>query len=288
MKSDYSTEAKLEKILSIVKSQHTTEQEDIAMQNRLNEAIEAYAGPVAEDPEQSEATIGFWQWLKQVSVPKQLGFAGSAAALVLTVAVLVTSTASAPAFAAVVKKLNAITSMVYSGEMTANGQAMMNIEVYYQAPGKLRVVNSPRPNANGAPTIINVVDTEQGKGSILFPDRNMAMPIDFAPASDAKAALEDELFDWYSTILNYQGDVNIEPSVLLYGVETTVYVIEPENMRVTLWVDPDTELPIKIRVETQVDQSFIFEADVAFNQTLEASLFDLSPQGYTLMGPDEN
>jgi hypothetical protein len=94
------------------------------------------------------------------------------------------------------------------------------------------------------------------------------------------------LFDWHTKILNYDGEVAIEPAVVINGIETTVFIIEPENMKLTLWVNPLTELPIRIRVETMTEQSFVFEADVTFNKVIDPVMFDLAPSDYKTMGTD--
>jgi outer membrane lipoprotein-sorting protein len=279
MSTDYDSNMTM---LDKVQKQKPSAHDDTATQSRLYDAIEAFDGPVGEE-EPSNGKFNFWSCLKQA---KLLGLVGTASALVLTVALVITTSVSTPAFASVVKKLAEITSMVYTGQMRSNEHIIMTVEVFYQSPNKIRVVNTPLPGIEGAPTVVNVMDTELGKGLILFPDRKVAMPINFTPGRNAKEALEDELFDWHTKILNYDGEVAIEPAVVINGIETTVFIIEPENMKLTLWVNPLTELPIRIRVETMTEQSFVFEADVTFNKVIDPVMFDLAPSDYKTMGTD--
>ncbi len=275
----------IQTMLNKVKGQKPSEHDDIAMQSRLCAAIDAHDNPVDEE-EPGNGMIRLWSWLKTASQPKRFGLAGTAAALVLTAVLIITTSVSKPAFASVVKKLSEITSMVYTGQMQSNDQVIMTVEVFYQSPSKIRVVNAPLPGVEGAPSVVNVMDTELGKGLILFPERKVAMPINFTPGQNAKEALENELLDWHTKILNYDGEVKSEPGVVIDGIETTVFTVEPENMRLTLWVDPKTELPIRIKVETMDGPYFVFEADVAFNEAIDPEMFDLAPSGYEIMGAD--
>jgi outer membrane lipoprotein-sorting protein len=279
MSTDYDSNMTM---LDKVQKQKPSEHDDTAMQTRLYDAIKAFDGPVGEEAP-SNGKFNLWHCLKQV---KLLGLLGTASALVLTIALVITTSVSTPVFASVVKNLAEITSMVYTGQMRSNKHIIMTVEVFYQSPNKIRVVNTPLPGIEGAPTVVNVMDTELGKGLILFPERKVAMPFNFAPGKNAKEGLEDELFDWHTKVLHYDGEVVIEPAVVINGIETTVFIIEPENMKLTLWVDPVTELPIRIRVETMTEQSFVFEADVTFNKVIDPVMFDLAPSAYKTMGTD--
>ena len=285
MSTEHDSNMTIQNILNTVQKQRPSGQDDSAMQSRLLAAIDTYDGPVGEDTS-GKSEFSFRTWLKTVVQPWQLGIAGTTAALVLAVALIVSTSVSTPAFASVVEKLSNIKSMVYAGQMQSNGMNIMELAIYYQSPSKIRVVNTPTPGQVNSPTVVNVMDTELGKGLILFPDRNVAMPVDFTPGMNAKAALENELLDWHSKILSYQGEVEVKANTLVNGVDTTAFIIEPDNMRVTLWVDPATQYPIRIKVETMAAERFVFEADVVFNTVIDPAMFDLSPAGYQIMGAD--
>jgi outer membrane lipoprotein-sorting protein len=286
MQSNHEHDLHIQSLLNSIKAQKPSDSDVDGMQTRLAAAINDYQGPVAKEPEKENES--FLTWLSALFSPKALGMAGSAAALVIAVSLVMTVSVSQPAFASVIQKLTAITSMTYSGQMLSNGEAMMNIEVYYQAPSKIRVVNTPMPNITNQPSVINVMDTELGKGLIIFPQRQAAMPLDFAPGKNAKDALENKLFDWHTQIINYQGDVEINHNgEVINGIATSSFTIKPENMEIVLWVDPETELPVRIQASTMTDSQptpFVFVADVAFNQTLDNALFDLTPDGFEILG----
>lgn len=273
-------------ILNEIKSQKPTAKEDDAMQSRLAVLIEQYDGPVAEEEHINTKNGGFWPTIKRLFNPLQLGMVGTATAFVLTLSFVLTSTVATPVYANVINNLNVITSMIYSGKMESNGEGIMNIDVFYQAPSKIRVVSQPLPSVHNTPSVINVMDTELGKGLIIFPARQVAMPLDFPPGKNAKDALENKLFDWHTHILNYEGEVITEPGGMINSIETTAFIIKPEQMTITLWVDPKTELPVRIRVESATQANFIFEADVSFNQQLDPSLFDLNPSDFAILGTD--
>lgn len=285
MSTNHESDQAVVYMLNKVKAQQPSEQDDNTMQLRLVAAIEQYEGSVCEKPEQSKTR--WWANLQQLWHPKQLTFVGTAAVLMLTTALFFTSSVSTPAFAAIVKKLNDIKSMVYSGQMYSEGQPLMNIKVFYQAPSKIRVETQPLPGARGAPAVINVMDTELGKGLIIFPQRQAAMPLDFASGKNAKDALENKLFDWHTQILNYKGEVTVEAGENINGINTIMFIICEENVEITLWVDPQTELPVRIRVQMLQQAGFVFEANVTFNEMIDPSLFDLAGDAYHMMGSDD-
>ncbi|WP_395339679.1 LolA family protein [Ningiella sp. W23] len=272
-----------------VKKQQPTEDEYLNMETKLMQSIEDYDGPVYQDEPSQGKLLSAWSWLKELSVGAQWGFAGSfAIALSLSVGLLFSGGVSSPAFASVVQKLNNISSMIYAGEMLSNGEPIMSLEVFYKAPSKLRIVNTPLAGGNKQMSVVNVLDTELGEGLIIFPHVNRAMPFSFSPGeqSDDKS-IEDSLLDWHKQVLSYKGEVIVTDPQLKNGQMLVGYVIDQEHMDITLWVDPNTELPKSIRIEiAQGQNSFIFDADVAFNQYLDDELFSTSSDNYNIMTED--
>jgi outer membrane lipoprotein-sorting protein len=195
-----------------------------------------------------------------------------------------------PAFASVIANLNSITSMVYKGKMLSNGSTVMKLDVFYQAPGLLRI--ETRPSANGPNTtndvapVINILDTTLGKGVSLITQGKMAMPFEFAPDQSASSPEEDPLY-WLEAVKQHQGEVVVLDPQEINGVMTTGYQITDLQMTITLWVDAVSELPVRIhivmdKVNNQIP--FEFVADVTFNTKLKSDLFDLQPSAeYRMM-----
>jgi outer membrane lipoprotein-sorting protein len=295
MQSQTELSPKLQSVLDTSKAQTTTQQQDEQMQQRLLARIAAYE---QGSTQQDELTAGFVKRLKdQLNYVWQglnLRWIGSAAfACMLAISLFVVTSTSTPAFAAVVKKLSQITSMYYSGTMTTQGQALMQLDVYYRAPNLVRIENLSLAGDQEREPIINIMDVQQGKGLILMPQTNMAMPFDFSPNKGGENSLSpDDPLSWFNAILHYQGAVKHLAAQTINGVSAVGYEIYVSDMSIVLWVDVKTNLPIKLKVEKDVENgqsAFIFEADLQFNQQLDDKLFSLLPDpSYTIGQGDED
>lgn len=277
-------DAGLQAYVDGAKRQSTSKSEDDAMQQRLMARLENHQEPW----ESSGTRSGFYRlkvWLDSLSgmsAMAKLGMAGSFAfAGVLTIGLLLSSSVSSPAFASVVQKLTEITSMHYQGQMRSNGQDLMSVEVFYLAPSKVRVVTTPNVGAAQPLPMINILDTELGKGLILMPQAKMAMPFEFLPGAVTDSP-EDDPLHWLDTILNHKGDVEVLDSVRIGNTQAVGFVIVESGLTIMLWVDAATNLPMQIRLEMdEMDgqSPFVFEADVQFNQDLDEALFSLHATG---------
>ena len=91
-------------------------------------------------------------------------------------------------------------------------------------------------------------------------------------------------------VLDYEGEVIQLPASWINGVFANAYQIEAEGMKVTVWINGETQLPVSLTVESPyVDgkRTFVLEAKLEFNQLLDPALFDLNPSDeYKLVNGD--
>lgn len=296
MKSNDNTEKHLQPWIEAVQAQQPTTQQSDNMQMRLMASIHRESADQQGEASNTnhpdnEPGFSLWLWIQNLSTGPKLGFAASVAlACVLAISVVMSTSVVSPAFAAVKERLAQVTSMYYKGEMRSNEQATMQIEVYYQAPSKLRISTKPILEGRLPMEVINIFDIEKGQGLTLMPHASVAMPVAFAPGDDV-SNLEQDPLSWVNKVLDQQGKVTELPAKWIDQIFANGYKVRQQGMTITLWVDGATELPVSIKVESQkVDgiQSFIFEANMKFNDLLDPALFDLTPSSeYRMLTEDE-
>jgi outer membrane lipoprotein-sorting protein len=62
------------------------------------------------------------------------------------------------------------------------------------------------------------------------------------------------------------------------GIELTGYLLEERGIETRVWVDPKSQLPVKINVTQSLSDGtsgFEMQADVSYNQRFDDSLFSL-------------
>jgi outer membrane lipoprotein-sorting protein len=285
---DNVNELTLTKWLDSVKQNNASvEQEEIA-QLRLMLAIEQFEVNEAKDENHA---VRLFAWLKNISRGGQVSMAFSVAmAAVLTIGFSLSSSVISPAFAQIQQTLKQASSMQYSGVMLSNGEPTMEMKVYYQQPNKVRIETSPLLSGKAQGTVTTILDTQAGKGLTLISQAKMAMPFEFA-TSEEGGLPEEEFLSWMDTILEYDGEVILLASKNINDVFATGYEIYESGMTITLWVESASQLPISLRVQSDVvngQTAFEFNADLRFNGILDETLFDINAQeGYQLVSGEQ-
>ena len=231
-------------------------------------------------------------WLKNLSPTRQVSMAFSLAmAAVLTIGLTVSTSFVTPAFAQIQQTIMQASSMHYRGTMLNNGEASMEIVVYFQQPNKVRIETSPILAGSRQEAITTILDTQAGKGLTLISQAKIAMPLEFA-ANEKSGLPQEKFLNWVDTIINYEGDVTTLSAKNINDVFANGYEIYENGMTITLWVDSISQLPISLRVVSDSknkQSSFEFYADLRFNDELNEDLFDLNAQeGYQLMLPEQD
>lgn len=208
-------------------------------------------------------------------------FASIAVASAVSVSLYLGSSAQSPAFASVVANLRQIDSMNYQAKMFSNGLPIMRLDIYYQAPNKLRVENTPLAGQAGdedaQALVVNILDTNKGQGVILMPMSKKAMPFSFSVDKLNDKPAENPLL-WLDAVKSYKGDVRILEPTEVNGTAAIGYQFTEAGITVTMWVDELSEMPVSIKVRSEeVNGQSAFELDgqVFFNEPIDDSLFDL-------------
>jgi outer membrane lipoprotein-sorting protein len=213
-----------------------------------------------------------------------------AIAAVLAIGFTISSSVISPAFAQIQQTIKQASSMHYSGVMLSNGEPNMEIQVYYQQPNKVRIETSPMHSGEAQGTVTTILDTQVGKGLTLISQAKMAMPFEFAASAEGGLPEEDFL-SWMDTILEHDGEVIVLASKNINDAFATGYEIYESGMTITLWVENASQLPINLRVQSDVlngQAAFEFNADLRFNDMLDDALFDINAQeGYQLMSAEQ-
>ncbi len=283
----------LQQLVNTCKAQQPTAIEDEMMQQRLSAKIAAYSDAPQHFNQQRRGVFAALQqrlrsvW--QISTVRWMSSAAVACAVVLSVFVI--TSAPTPAFATMVQQLARISTMYYHGTMTSHGKPLVQLKVYYQAPHHVRVENTPLQGDSENAAMINIIDGGKGKGLILMPKAKMAVPFSFEPSTTQKSAQDDPLY-WFDTVLNYAGEVEHLPAKTIDGVEVAGYTITDNGITITIWADVKTQLPVNIKVamdEINGQTPFMLQADLKFNQPLDAALFSVNADSsYTVGRADDD
>ena len=268
-----------------------TDTESEAFSIRLTNTIASQAGEHTDtrlEPQavQSNSVVMLWEqlimWLQSHARLSATTFASLS--LVVITSMLV-STGMPTAFAQVVEALSQVNQMTYRATMSSKGDVIMRNNVYYKRPGLTR---TEMLNAEDDIQLVTVTNASAGKSMILMPQQQVAMPVQFEPQSDEKLSASENPMQWYYAILNAKPDqVEVLPSEYFYGMEVDRYRLNVPNMQIDLWVNPSIALPIQMQLHSlDGEQSFSLTAEIDYQQFMDDSLFDLTPSGYQIVGPD--
>ncbi len=265
----------LDKAVESFKTQEPLSQDIERAQDHLLKAV-------AMEVEKDNEELGFFQklsaWWKETMNFSGLKLAGSmGAAASFALAIFIFTASPQTSFASMVETFKKARNFFYSATMTNSGQHLMDMKVYYRESGQLRMESYALGN-NGQPTFVNIMDVSQGKGVMKLSDTNQTVPFSFDAADTAQSAQEDPLY-WRKLIL----DVNPEQAQSIgtqtfSGVELTGYLLEEGGIETRVWVDPNSQLPVKINVTQSFSDGssgFEMQADVSYNQRFDDSLFSL-------------
>lgn len=273
----YTAEQQLEQSVEAFKAKQPPQEAVELSQENLLKTISA------ESRQQELSKSSIWQkagaWFKENLIASPLRLAGSMGAVAsFAVTLFVFSAAPQVSFASMVSELKQISSMFYSANMTTAGQHLMDIKVYYRASGQLRM-ESYSLGDKTTPTFVNIMDVSQGKGVMQLPGHGESVPFDFEPANEPLNMQEDPLY-WRKLIL----EVNPSEAEKLgtksfAGTELTGYLIEDSGVETRVWINSDSQLPVKVWVTQHLEDGtvgFEMKADVTYNQRFDDSLFDLN------------
>jgi outer membrane lipoprotein-sorting protein len=221
------------------------------------------------------------------------------AAVVVVAAVcgIYTLGGSQPAFADVVRPILTAHTAAYKIVARVEGQPAVTVEAQFMAPGKVRQIMSF--DATGAPSGVQVVDYQQGKGLVLVPAQKIAMIMELQnrPEQLQAGAMFNPFEEFRNLIrkaqanpdesIQYLGESQInDRQVIGYRVtvqEATIMAQPGEGL--TIWADAESLLPVQ--VEYSLEKMFgkpgtMTMTDIQFDVPLDPAQFSLVvPEGYT-------
>ena len=211
-------------------------------------------------------------------------FSGATAAALLlcfvVVWTLVIDRGANVAFADVIDTLKNVKSATCVNRQTIGRQSEMTFKMYL-LPDRIRMENRD--------VTIVVVDYQQQKALQLVPPLKTAQTIELRGAVDPSALTNplEQLQQLKPDDAVSQGEEMAgDRRLLIYKVEKAQLFDVKGPM--TLWIDPKTELPVKIHIEhtdAKTTRSLTFE-DFKWNEPFDKTLFSLQvPDGYTVGNP---
>ncbi len=292
MNNSKSTEQRFNESIEQLKAQDIDSHDELNLQKRIKIAVTQEAQRLEKlnaEQQPQKMKSSFAQMLS--GLKSKLVYAGSSAFAVGFIGFMVImGGTSQSAFAKVQEQLVSVENLFYQSKMYVQQQPIMQISVWFQQPGNVRVETQPlTANAEQAKSI-NLIDTDQGKGLILFPGNKLAMPFEF----DAGAASDPKQnpLHWFDVVKDYQGEVVELEQRMLDGQLLNGHLIKESGITIELWSSSDTNLPQEISIydgETIASSSFRMLGRLTFNQPLDLQLFKLEvPAGYQTAGQDNN
>jgi outer membrane lipoprotein-sorting protein len=181
------------------------------------------------------------------------------------------------AFAQVIEKVEKTQSLTFRTKNEGpGGHAEDEMQIIVLPDGKMRAENSK---------ILSIQDLKAHRMLLLFKERKTAQVIEgFSPPSPAAADL-----NVYEMIRNIRKDaVERLPDEEIDGRKTIVFRVElkglpkvgNETPRGKIWVDPQTELPIRIEAVAEDENEKPVTSvmyDIEFDQPFDPAIFDLAP-----------
>jgi outer membrane lipoprotein-sorting protein len=270
----YTADHNLDKAVESFKHQKPLPQEIERAQDHLLRVVEA---------EKDNETLGFLQrlsawWKESVNFSgfKLAGSMGAVASFAL--AIFIFSASSQVSFASVVANLKSVHSMFYTATMTNAGEHLMEMKVYYRSSGQLRV-ESYALNNRTQPVFINIMDVREGKGVMRLVDSGETIPLSLNSSNITPSAQEDPLY-WRKLILGTEIE-HAKPlgTKTFAGTELSGFLIENAGIETRIWVDQESQLPVRIHVVQFLggaDVGFEMHANVTYNQRFDDNLFQLN------------
>ncbi|RDX36345.1 hypothetical protein DZA50_04570 [Kangiella sp. HD9-110m-PIT-SAG07] len=265
----------LDKAVENLKTQEPLPDDIERAQEHLLRAVAIEAEKDSEELGVFQKLSAWWKETMNFSGLKLAGSMGAAASFAL--AIFIFSASPQTSFASMVETFKQARNFFYSATMTTSGQHLMDIKVYYRESGQLRIENYAMGH-NGQPTFINIMDVSQGKGVMKLSDSNQTVPFSFDAGDTTQSAQEDPLY-WRKLILDVDpGKAQPLGTKNFSGVELTGYLLEESGIETRVWIDPKSQLPVKINVTqgfSDGTSGFEMQADVSYNQRFDDSLFSL-------------
>jgi len=161
-----------------------------------------------------------------------------------------------------------------------NGKAV-SMKMMFLEPGKLRL------QAPGAATI---VDQSKNKLLVLNPLIRTAIAVDLGEMKNGSANQATEMIEWMEKMKNTTGEQAQSIGMRnIDGIEAKGFMLAEQGMDYTVWADAKTGTPLRIEIPIDMGgfKTMVVMSDLVFDQTIEESLFDLSPPSdYLLMNLD--
>ncbi len=278
------SEQRLDDTLAYLKDQDIEPNTALNLQKRIKIAVNNEAKLLAKNEQPSVKTserfLPFFLWFKVKSVY----WGSSAFALTVLSFILVMGGSTAPAFAKVQQQLSAVTSLFYKSEMSIQQQPIMSLSVWFREPGLIRVETTPlTPNGEQAKTI-NVLDSVNGQGLIMFPAAMRAMTMTFD--NDSLNNPKQNPLHWFDLVKNYQGEVVELDQRLVENQWLNGFLIQESELSIIVWSSPETYLPVEISIfdgDSVESSQLHISGQIQYNQVDDAQLFSLQvPDGYQL------
>ncbi|GAA4363665.1 hypothetical protein [Kangiella marina] len=273
----YTADQSLDKAVEGLKAEQALSEDIERAQDNLLRAVAIEVENDCEEPGWFQRLSVWWKETFNFSGLKLAGSMGAAASIAFVMFIFAASPQTS--FASMVAEFKKVSNMFYSATMTSAGEHLMDIKVYYRDSGQVRM-ESYSLGDKGQPTFVNIMDVSQGKGVMKLSNGNGEQTVPFTfQANDSTQSVQENPLYWRNLILDVDPEKAQPLGVQTFsGTELTGYLIEDSGIEARVWVDPKTELPVKINVsQTLGDGSVGFEmqADVSYNQRFDDSLFAL-------------
>ena len=183
---------------------------------------------------------------------------------------------SGEVFAAMLEQVRQIRTVTYEAHIGMKGIPALVTQTSVLEPNWLRQVSTVEGKE-----FQQVVDVAQGKSISLFPSEKKAIVLELMGRSEQQR----------QSIIKQFGDLSGESAIFvgeedLDGVSVLKYTCNESGMKITVWTDPLTRLPIKVFLTDSNEPSKakmqITYTNFVWDVELDESLFTLEvPDGYT-------
>lgn len=282
MNNSKSAEQLLDESVEQLKTYDMDSLETLNMQKRIKNAVNhaAQLESKANEPEK-QVKFGLAQFFS--GIRSKLVYAGSSAFAVGFIGFMVImGGTSQTAFAKVQEQLFKVQNLIYQSTMYVQQKPMMEISVWHQEPGSTRVETQPLTENGEQAKSINLIDSVNGEGLMLFSGQKMAMKFQFD--ASAKNDPKQNPLHWFDVAKDYQGEVFELEQRLVDGQWLNGFLIKESGLSIELWSSVENNLPSKISIydgETAETSNFHIVGNLSFNQQLDEQLFALDlPEGY--------
>ncbi|MGX5203516.1 LolA family protein [Aliikangiella sp. IMCC44632] len=258
--------------ITALKQQDISDDEALNINKRIKIAVANEASQLSRQSS-SQAKNSFTRFL--TAFKSRLLYAGTSALAVAMLSLVVFVGGNTPsAFAQVQQHLTSVTSMFYQSNMLVQQQPIMTLSVWYQEPGLIRVETTPLTPQAKQSMSINVIDSINGKGLMLFPGPKVSVPYEFQP--NATLAAKDNPLHWFQVAKDYQGEITQLKARLVNNQWLNGFKFTEAGYSVVLWSTQDNNLPVEFAIyngETAETSDFLMQGNLSFNQPLNPTLF---------------